>query len=233
MHCSTASACLIWHTELLVNVLIGHKWIIFALRWNVPEHSLKERKLFSFFFFLLNRGPCPLTVPVIFSLSPALLISDYSCFMFPHILCFGTVRYLTAPHRISAHPAPRAVFFFFLSPLLHLCCSNVDTNSCVFFDETCARVDAGVGRRGSIHHVFASSWSKNELLTARGGSNVSSCNIIIVFFYPDEGQDIYLSHLCCPVEVKVENIFPLMKLLWLWVNVSSSNWLTLNVCFHV
>lgn len=99
MRYSKANAYLIWHPALLANDLIGHKWIISALR-NFPPVQLKRKRLKNLCLFT---ELCPL-----FSycscniLSPALLISDYSRFMFPCISCFW---YSEIPHNAPYHRA--------------------------------------------------------------------------------------------------------------------------------
>lgn len=91
MHCSKANAYLIWHLALLANVLMGHKWIISAL-WKFSMVCFKRKRKKS---LCLVWAPIVLSARVILSLSPAVLISDYSHFMFPCVLCSGTARCLT------------------------------------------------------------------------------------------------------------------------------------------
>lgn len=58
------------------------------------------------------------TAPVIFSLSPVLLISDNSRFIFHCVPFFGTVRYLTLPPTVASHfPALSAQRLFVFSSI--------------------------------------------------------------------------------------------------------------------
>lgn len=132
---------------------------LLASEKKIPCCSLKERD-----WKIPVPFPCSHTVRVIFSLSPDLLISDYSRFMFPRVPRFGTVRYShnTAWCWFPAHQAQG------LFTVLRCIGSNVNTNALtlhrseVFWYQMRARADAGGGRSTDIHHIFALSWLKGK-----------------------------------------------------------------------